>query len=133
VSRPTTYGASYTGRERLTVDAFRLGRTRDGLIIHSVYYQRLIEYTHVPQSARQRGGKGGATDSNNPDSLNPPNPLTTNEIRHLFATLILAIRHTTDHILAWHELRLRCCRRARRSHYRKRLERHGRYEPPWQY
>ncbi|GIJ59371.1 hypothetical protein Vau01_068870 [Virgisporangium aurantiacum] len=56
--------------------------------------------------------------------------MTANEIRRLFATLILTIRHTIDHILAWSDFRRLCCRRARHSHYRKRLERLERYEPP---
>ncbi|GAA1030066.1 hypothetical protein GCM10009557_20800 [Virgisporangium ochraceum] len=59
-------------------------------------------------------------------------PLSANEIRRLFATLILTVRRTAAHILAWSDFRRLCCRRARDSHHRKRLERHGSYEPPKQ-
>ena len=44
--------------------------------------------------------------------------------------LILTARRTADHILAWSTFRTLCNQRARNSHYRKRLERLGRYEPP---
>jgi hypothetical protein len=57
-------------------------------------------------------------------------PLTSNEIRHLFATLILAVQHTVDHVLAWSAFRQLCSQRARASHYRKRLSTLGSYEPP---
>ena len=57
-------------------------------------------------------------------------PLTVNEIRRLFATLILAARHTTEHLLAWSTFRQLCNQRARATHYRKRLERLKSNEPP---
>jgi hypothetical protein len=38
--------------------------------------------------------------------------------------------YTTDHILAWSAFRMLCNQRARRSHYRRRLERLTRYGPP---
>jgi hypothetical protein len=56
--------------------------------------------------------------------------LTVNEIRRLIATLILTVRHTVTHVLAWSAFRQRCIRRARNSHYRKRLSTLGSYEPP---
>jgi hypothetical protein len=57
-------------------------------------------------------------------------PLTSNEIRRLYATLVLAIPHTADHILAWSAFRQHCNQRARATHYRKRLSTLGSYEPP---
>jgi len=57
-------------------------------------------------------------------------PLTVNEIRRLFATLILTARHATKHVLAWSNFRRLCNQRARAAHYRKRLERLGSYDPP---
>jgi hypothetical protein len=56
--------------------------------------------------------------------------LTVNEIRRLFATLILATLHTVAHVLAWSDFRELCRERARAAHYRKRLERLGSYDPP---
>jgi hypothetical protein len=56
--------------------------------------------------------------------------LTVNEIRRLFATLILAVLHPVAHVLAWSAFRQLCNQRARATHYRKRLERLGSYDPP---
>jgi hypothetical protein len=71
--------------------------------------------------------KGGVTAGNGEDGLIP---LTVNEIRRLFATLILAARHTVEHVLAWSTFRQLCNQRARAAHYRKRLERLGSCDPP---
>jgi hypothetical protein len=56
--------------------------------------------------------------------------LTSNEIRHLFAKLVLAVQHATEHVLARSAFRQLCNQRARASHYRKRLERLQSDEPP---
>jgi hypothetical protein len=56
--------------------------------------------------------------------------LTVNEIRRLFATLILATRHAVEHVLAWSAFRELSRQRARAAHHRKRLERLGSYDPP---
>ena len=45
--------------------------------------------------------KGGTTSGDDKDGLIPP---TVNEIRRLFATLLLTARHTTKHVLAWSDL-----------------------------
>jgi hypothetical protein len=48
--------------------------------------------------------------------------LTGNEIRRLFAKLILAGRTVADHILHWSRWRRRRQAQARAAHYRKRLK-----------
>ena len=50
-----------------------------------------------------------------PDDLNP---LTCNEVQHLFATLIARPVHETTHRIRWSHWRRRHQARARRSHYR---------------
>jgi hypothetical protein len=56
--------------------------------------------------------------------------LTSNEIRRLFASLILAVRHGWQHILAWSDFRRHRQNQARDAHYRKRLERPQSNDPP---
>jgi hypothetical protein len=56
--------------------------------------------------------------------------LSSNEIRRLFAKLILTVEHADEYVLAWSNLRRLCIQRTRDSHYRKRLERLEGYEPP---
>lgn len=56
--------------------------------------------------------------------------LTVKEIRHRFATLVLAAKKTTRHTLAWSNFWRLCNQRARTAHYRKRLSTLGSYEPP---
>ena len=75
----------------------------------------------------QPSHKGGTDASDDENGLSP---LTVNEIRRLYTKLVLTIQHTTEHVLAWSAFRRLCNQRARTSHYRKRLERLGRYEPP---
>jgi hypothetical protein len=50
-------------------------------------------------------------------------PLTSNEIRRLFASLVLTIHHGYRDILAWSTFRRRRQDQARDAHYRKRLDR----------
>ncbi len=45
-----------------------------------------------------------------------------NEIRRLFAHLVLTVRHQTSHIPHWSDFRRRCQEQARVAHNRKRLE-----------
>jgi hypothetical protein len=56
--------------------------------------------------------------------------LSSNEIRRLLASLVLAARHTWRHILAWSDFRRRRQDQARNTHYRKRLERLKSNDPP---
>jgi hypothetical protein len=49
-------------------------------------------------------------------------PLTSNEIRRLFAKLVLAAAHTATHAWHWSHYRRRRQQQARASHYRKRLK-----------
>ncbi|MDP8927891.1 MAG: hypothetical protein M3O70_04725 [Actinomycetota bacterium] len=48
--------------------------------------------------------------------------MSSNEIRRLFAHLVLTIRHRAGHILYWSDFRRRRQEQARAAHYRKRLE-----------
>ncbi|MDM4723539.1 hypothetical protein QTQ03_29650 [Micromonospora sp. WMMA1363] len=48
--------------------------------------------------------------------------MSSNEIRRLFARLVLTTRHRADHILHWSRFRRRRQEQARATHYRKRLE-----------
>jgi hypothetical protein len=56
--------------------------------------------------------------------------LSSNEIRRLFASLILTTRHSWRHILAWSDFRRRRQDQARNAHYRKRLARLEGNDPP---
>ena len=56
--------------------------------------------------------------------------MSSNEIRRLFAKLILTAQHTATHVLAWSDYRQACTQRARTTHYRKRLEHLQSDEPP---
>ena len=49
-------------------------------------------------------------------------PLSSNEIRRLFAKLVLTARYHVGHILHWSGFRRLCQDQARAAHYRKRLE-----------
>ncbi|QOC94263.1 hypothetical protein [Micromonospora craniellae] len=49
-------------------------------------------------------------------------PLTSNEIRRLFAHLVLIGRTAAEHVLHWSTWRRRRQAQAKASHYRKRLE-----------
>ena len=57
-------------------------------------------------------------------------PLTSNEIRRLFAKLVLTVHHGLRHALAWSTYRRRRQDQAHTSHYRKRLARLPGNEPP---
>jgi hypothetical protein len=48
--------------------------------------------------------------------------LTSNEIRRLFAKLVLAAAHTAAHVWHWSRYRRRRQEQARSAHYRKRLK-----------
>jgi Acetyltransferase (GNAT) domain len=72
----------------------------------------------------------GTTGSRDTDGLIS---LTSNEIRRLFASLVLAARHRGRHIVAWSDFRRRRQDQARDAHYRKRLERLKSNDPPQQY
>jgi hypothetical protein len=56
--------------------------------------------------------------------------LTSNEIRRLFALLVLTVHHGSQHVLAWSTFRRRRQDQARDAHYRKRLERFKGNDPP---
>jgi hypothetical protein len=56
--------------------------------------------------------------------------LTSNEIRRLFASLVLAVHHGYQHVLAWSTFRRRRQDQARDAHYHKRLERLKGNDPP---
>jgi hypothetical protein len=56
--------------------------------------------------------------------------LTSNEIRRLFASLVLTVHHGYQHVLAWSTFRRRRQDQARDAHYRKRLERLKSNDPP---
>jgi hypothetical protein len=56
--------------------------------------------------------------------------LTANEIRRLYAKLVLAVQRGYRHALAWSTYRRRRQDQAREAHYRKRLARLQGNEPP---
>jgi hypothetical protein len=56
--------------------------------------------------------------------------LTSNEIRRLYASLVLTVHHGYRLILAWSAFRRRRQDQARDAHYRKRLERLQSNDPP---
>jgi hypothetical protein len=132
------YALSYAPRARggRSRKAFQIAKNEAGLDQYQVRrYDALVRPHHpghgrcrVPDHRpRHRSDKGGTTDSSDQDSLIR---LTVNEIRRLFATLILAVLHPVAHVLAWSAFRQLCNQRARATHYRKRLERLGSYDPP---
>jgi len=47
-------------------------------------------------------------------------PLTCNEIRHLFVSMLNGARHDLDHLLRWSRWRRQNQARARASHYHRR-------------
>ena len=49
-------------------------------------------------------------------------PLTSNEIRRLFAKIALTVTHPAEHLWHWSHYRRRRQEQARACHYRKRLE-----------
>ena len=110
------------GRRWTIEETFQAGKGLAGLDQHQVRALDLLAPLDHPGHARPRlPGRRRRRRTTHHTGRHPDTaiPLTRNEIRRLFGSLILQTRHNAEHLLTWSRWRRKHQANARAYHYRK--------------